>query len=312
MNLTQLTVFREVMSSGSISQTAMTLGRTQPAISSAIKNLEENLGLKLFERKGRRLIPVPEAYYLVAEAIDVLDRLSTVSRTMKLLSNAESGSLNVATMPGPSSVLFPNFISKAIGDNTDIKISLSSRSSPQVRELAGTQSIDFGFGDLGSSVQKSPQYSEELISADCFCAIPYNHPLVDKDNISCTDLDGIPMGTLQMNHNIYKRTLKAFAKEEARFNNIIDSQTYLPLLHFIAAGQCCAIVDPITVVSENISNMTNGKVIFKPLKPKLRYDYAVLTPSHRPLSQLALKIKEGWKQELLRVFNEINADPKVR
>lgn len=312
MNLTQLNVFREVMSSGSVSQTAVTLGRTQPAISLAIKNLEKSLGLKLFERKGRRLIPVPEAHYLATEAIDVLDRLSTISHTMKILSNAESGSLNVATMPGPSSVLFPNFISQAIGDEPDIKVSLSSRSSPQVRELAATQSIDFGFGDLGASVQKSPQYTEEVVSADCFCAIPHNHLLAEKDMVSFTDLDGVPMGTLQISHSIHKRTLKAFAKKEARFNNIIDSQTYLPLLHFVSAGQCCAIVDPITVVSENISNMTNGRVIFKPLKPRLRYDYAILTPSHRPLSQLAVQIKEGWKQELIRVFNGINADPKIR
>ncbi len=58
MNFTQLTVFREVMDSGSISQTAKKLGRTQPAISLAIKNLERSLGLSLFERRGRQLVPV--------------------------------------------------------------------------------------------------------------------------------------------------------------------------------------------------------------------------------------------------------------
>ena len=50
MNFTQLTVFREVMESGSISQTARKLGRTQPAISLAIKTLEKSLGLSLFDR----------------------------------------------------------------------------------------------------------------------------------------------------------------------------------------------------------------------------------------------------------------------
>jgi DNA-binding transcriptional LysR family regulator len=65
MNLTQLTVFCEVMSSGSISQTAKTLGRTQPAITLSIKKLEDSLGIRLFKREGRRLVPVPEAQYLL-------------------------------------------------------------------------------------------------------------------------------------------------------------------------------------------------------------------------------------------------------
>jgi len=111
MNFTQLTVFREVMESGSISQTARKLGRTQPAISLAIKNLERSLGLSLFERRGRRLVPVPEAQYLLVEATMVLDRLSTVSGTMKGLKSAQTGSLNVAAMPGPSAYVFPRFVS---------------------------------------------------------------------------------------------------------------------------------------------------------------------------------------------------------
>ena len=48
MNIMQLTVFREVMETGSISQAARQLGRTQPAISLAIKNFEKALDLTLF------------------------------------------------------------------------------------------------------------------------------------------------------------------------------------------------------------------------------------------------------------------------
>ena len=59
MNLNQLTVFHEVMTTGSISQAARNLGRTQPAISLALKALEDTLGFQLFQRQGRALLPVP-------------------------------------------------------------------------------------------------------------------------------------------------------------------------------------------------------------------------------------------------------------
>ncbi|MFK7751649.1 MAG: LysR family transcriptional regulator [Sedimentitalea sp.] len=83
MNLNQLTVFHEVMTTGSISQAARNLGRTQPAVSLALKGLEETLGFQLFERQGRALVLVPEAQYLLTEARDILSHVSDVSRTLQ-------------------------------------------------------------------------------------------------------------------------------------------------------------------------------------------------------------------------------------
>jgi len=171
MNFNQLTVFHEVMETGSISQTAKNLGRTQPAISLAIKNLERALDLSLFERRGRRLIPVPDAKYLLNEAGEVLDRLSTVSGTMKGLNTAQTGNLNLAAMPGPSAYIFPRFISENVRHDNNFKTTISSRSSMQIRELANTHSIDFGFADFDQPVGKHPQYSSEIIDANCFCAV---------------------------------------------------------------------------------------------------------------------------------------------
>lgn len=310
MNIIQLNVFKEVMASGSISQAARKLGRTQPAISLSIKNLEESIGLKLFARQGRRLVPVPEAYYLLAEAEGILDRLATVSATMKSLLDAEAGNLNLATMPGPAAVMFPRFVSSAVGDNPDIKISLSSRSSQQVHELAGTQSIDFGFADLYLTAGKSPQYSTETISADCFCALSVDHALARKDSISFRDLDGLPMGGLKGNHTINQRTADAFEREGSRFNQTIDSQIFMPLLQFIKAGQCSAIVDPLTVVSEQMSGITDGGVVFKPLTIGIRYDYSILTPQHRPPSRLAIRVKQGWVSEVMQALDDIGANPE--
>ena len=126
MNLSQMTAFRAVMNSASLSEAAEKLGRTQPAVSLAIRSLEETLGLQLFERRGRQLIPVPEAHYLLAETRDILDRMNSVAGTMKSLQSGQRGNLNVACMPGPSTFLFPRFVSRYVGDNPDIRVSLSS------------------------------------------------------------------------------------------------------------------------------------------------------------------------------------------
>ncbi|WP_171102962.1 MULTISPECIES: LysR family transcriptional regulator [unclassified Ruegeria] len=312
MNLTQLTVFREVMETGSISQTAKKLNRTQPAISLALKTLEKNLGLTLFERKGRRLVPVPEAHYLLAETTGILDRLSVISNTMEGLIKGHSGSLNIATMPGPSTFLFPHFISKSLGENPDIRITLSTRSSLQIMELAGTQNIDFGFADFEHSSGKEPQYSAELIRANCFCAVDRDHPLATRSSVAISDLDGVPIGGLHATHPFQTRIQNAFQESGVDYNLTVNCQYFLPLIPFVSSGQCCSIVDPLTVATERELNASKGKVVFVPLKSPLQYEYAILEPNHRPPSQLALKIKAGWMAEVLNKLTELDAEPSVK
>lgn len=311
MNFTQLTVFREVMETGSISQTAKKLGRTQPAISLAIKKLERSFGLPLFERRGRRLVPVPEAQYLLAEAATVLDRLSTVMDTMKGLRSAETGSLNVAAMPGPSAYIFPQFISKKIGADASFKTTISSRSSPQIRELASTQSIDFGFADFDEPNGMLPQYHSEIMSADCFCALHHNHPLAQNESVTIADLDGQAIATLQGNHPFPRRLIQAFQQENASFESNISGQFFLPLIPFISLGHCSAIVDPLTVVTEKELNIAGGQVVFVPFDAPIRYEYATLTPSQRPPSQLATRVKDEWMESLFTMLNDMEARPAV-
>lgn len=308
MNLLQLRVFRDLMDTGSVSETARKLGRTQPAISLSLKKLEKSLDLKLFERRGRQLIPVPEAHYLMAEASDILDRLSTVSGTIKGLVNAESGSLHIATMPGPSAYLFPRFISKAVAGSPDVRVTLSSRSSPQIRELAGTQNIDFGFADFDQPVGKPPHYETEIARADCFFALSRTHSLASNASVSIVEMSDVPMGMLHPSHPFPRRVLRAFEQQGARFNSVVTSQFFMPMIPFISAGQCCAIVDPLTVATERRLNSSDGRILFLPIHDNLRYEYAILTPSLRPPSQLALRIAAGWKSELAIMLGEIGAN----
>ena len=311
MNLTQLTVFREVMESGSISQTAKKLNRTQPAISLALKNLEKSLGLILFERRGRRLIPVPEAHYLLSETTGILDRLSTISSTMHGLLKGSSGSLNIAAMPGPSTFAFPNFISRSVGGNPDIQITLSTRSSPQIMELAGTQNIDFGFADFEHPTGKQPQFSAEIISGDCFCALDRDNPLAKESAVTISDLDGVPMGGLHDTHPFQEKVRQAFQMVSANYTPTVTCQYFLPLIPFVGSGQCCTIVDPLTVVTERELNISNDRVVFLPFSEPLRYEYAILSPNHRPPSQLALQIKAGWKAEVLSMLHRTGANPQT-
>lgn len=310
MNLTQITAFRAVMEATSLSAAAEKLGRTQPAVSLAIRSLEESLGLKLFVRHGRRLVPVPEAHYLHAETSDILDRLHNVAGTMKSLIAGQGGSLNVASMPGPSTFLFPRFVSRFVGDNPNIRVSLSSRTSPQIRELAATQGLDLGFADLIGREPSAQTFQQEVIAADCFCAMPHDHPFAKKQLVEWKDLNGLPLGLLQSTHVTHQRTVAEIRRAGGQPNIVLDSQFFFPMLPFISAGRCLSVVDPLTAVTETEMNTTSGRVVFRKLAGGFRYEYAIVYPIFRPLSRLARQIKDGWRNEVMDLLTLAGAEPE--
>lgn len=312
MNLTQIRVFEAVMTSASLSDAAHKLGRTQPAVSAAIRGLEEQLGLRLFHREGRKLVPVPEARYLLIEAQAILAQLAQVRQTMQSLVDGNAGRLTLASMPGPVAMLFPRFIAMQIAGNTDVNVSIMARTSTQIAELARAQNIDFGFADAPTDNDSASLYSADLITANCFIAVPRKHRLAKKRIVLLSDLSGEAMGTLPANHAHCRDLAERFESLGLEFHPTVESQTFLAVLQFVAAGQCCAVLDPLTVVHIDKSGVLSEEIAVLPLKEAISYRYALYAPNHRPISLLADRLRHAWMQEVLDLLDAREAEPRVQ
>lgn len=311
MNFSQISTFRAVMTSESLSDAAIKLGRTQPAVSASIKALEEQLGLKLFERRGRKLIPVPEAQYLLAEVSEVLTQMSRVQQTMRSLSAGQKGVLNVAAMPGTVSLIFPRFIASRLDSSQEVSVSLLARTSGQIAELTRAQSVDFAFADAPEEAEAETLFEAQIISGDCMVALPLGHPLTAKERISIQDLDKEPLGTLHATHAQTRQVQHAFEAQNATLNKRVDSQTFLPLLHFVAAGQCCMVMDPLSVfLVQGQEAMVQGVEVRKMEQP-VRYEYALYSPRYRPISILAQELRDAWRAEVLQLLDSLDAAPRT-
>lgn len=78
LSLDQMRMFRAVCDSGSFRAAAKELGRVQSAVSHAIARLEDELGVRLFDRSGHRPVPTPEGRALLANVRDVLLRVDAM------------------------------------------------------------------------------------------------------------------------------------------------------------------------------------------------------------------------------------------
>ena len=302
MNLKQLTAFREVMLTGSVSEAARNLYRTQPAISSMIASLEDDVGFELFSRRGGRLHPVPEAHYLLEEANLILNRLDSTERTMKSVRDLEQGTLRIVSMPGPSVFLLPDLISRFVGGREGIKVSLISRNSPQVQQLVSVQQYDVGLADVGfAGATESALVNHEIIRFECLCAMRSDDPLAGKDHVTARDLDNRPMATLYAEHPIFAQTISAFEDMGAAFNMCFETQYFIPLFTFVERGLAYAIVDPMSAESYRIYRATDQTLVFRPFSPKIYLVASIMTPAHRPLSNLAQTFTATLGNEIRRI-----------
>ncbi|WP_298819691.1 LysR substrate-binding domain-containing protein [uncultured Roseibium sp.] len=287
LSIRQLATFREVMRSGSISEAARTLGRTQPAVSSTIAGLETELELKLFVREQGRLVPTPEAEFFLEEAEAILKRLEVSKRTLRGLANREHGQLRIAGIPEAATDFLPRSLSRFIADKPSVKVALASRTSGEIEELIAAQQFDIGFAETPRARNSFDQIDFDL---ECMCAIPATDPLASKEVITPTELDGYPLALLHSEHRSHKQTLARFRDSGVRFNQRFELQTALPGLRFVEAGLCALVCDMITAYKaqeEGRLGLGPPRIVFRPFRPRIQNSLSILTPTHRPISIVA-------------------------
>ena len=307
MNLKQMRAFQEVMLTGSVSQTARNLNRTQPSISAAISNLEMDLGMKLFDRRGGRLHPVPEARYLFEECTELLTRVESISQNMRRITATESGQLRIASMPGPSVYFIPEIISQYAKSRADVRATLVSRSTEAVIQLLGAQQYDIGIADHHPNLSsESGLIDVQVMRFSCLCAVPSQSDLASEKIISVHHLKDQPIGTLIEEHPVSQQLRAVFQAAGDPMNVVFSTQYFIPLLTYVENGLACAIVDPISARSYSLSKGGSDMgVVFKPFQPEIVFELAVLRPNHRPMSLLA----RDFTEVLIREFGEMVIEP---
>lgn len=99
VDLNLLFTLHEVASRGSVTAAARALGRTQPAISTRLRQLEKQLGVVLFERAGRTMRPSPVGRAVIEEVAVLVAQLGTVLDRTRGLASEPAGTVRVGALP---------------------------------------------------------------------------------------------------------------------------------------------------------------------------------------------------------------------
>jgi len=300
MNLSfkQLVTFKEVMRTGSISEAARALKRTQPAISTMIHSLETELGFLLFHREHRKLTPTPEAQYLLEETNALLTRFDQTKSILKGVSQLNTGRLRIACHPAASSFFMPNALGDFLTDKPDVNVTLRAMPSNTIEDLVASNQCDLG---LTESPHRRGSTQSEDVELPCFCAMSVNSPLAHKSVITPTQLDGEPMAVLFSEHPTAQHTLAAFSRLDCKLKIRFELQTFMTGLQFVQAGLCYMVCDMLTAYSYVSLSGNQGGVMFKRFEPKVSNTVSILTPANRPTSIIAQGLKSALKQHIERM-----------
>ncbi|MCR9112804.1 MAG: LysR substrate-binding domain-containing protein [Rhodobacteraceae bacterium] len=277
LSLRQLSTFREVMRSGSISQAARSVGRTQPAVSTMVQTLEDQLGFALFMRTHGKLTPTPEAYFFLEECEEILGRVERAERTLERIGSLQSGKLQVACHPAASSVFLPKLMTGFLKGRDDLDASLIMRSSDVIEDLIASQQFDVGFSETPRPRASIRQTDYDL---ECVCILPADDPLAGSPVVTPQDLDGRPMALLFDEHATAVQTEAAFRAAGCRFNKRLELRTFLPGLQFVAAGVCAMVCDMITAYSHLLQTPEGTRLAIRRFRPRISNSVSILTPGY--------------------------------
>ena len=110
IDLKRLQTFVTVSEQGTVSKAALLLRITQPALSRQLRDLQEELGIKLFERVGRRLLLTGEGDQFLADCRSLLGHAASIRERAESLRGGDTGVLKVAASPQMIENVFPSLL----------------------------------------------------------------------------------------------------------------------------------------------------------------------------------------------------------
>ncbi|MGI9381781.1 MAG: LysR family transcriptional regulator [Methyloligellaceae bacterium] len=190
VTLRQLTVFRAVASLGGFTRAANELGLTQPAVSLQVKQLEDQLGLALFERGGRKL-ELTAAGARVLETTQAVDaQLSTLEQSLAQLKGGVSGHLVIAGVTTTKYVA-PHLLGAFLRRYPLVtpKLTVTNRQNV-LRRLKERQDDLVLMGRVPNSIAVD---AHPFVSNPLVLAAPRDHPMASRKEIMPEQLAQLPM-----------------------------------------------------------------------------------------------------------------------
>ncbi len=186
MDIRDLQVFLAVAARLNFTRAAEDVHLTQPSVSVRIHQLEEEIGVKLFEQAGKRILLTEAGRMLEPYARRAIAAVDNARQAIEEFQGLERGTLRIGASTTPGMYIVPRVIAAFKRQHPKIEIHLSIKDTRRVEESVLANEVDFGFvgGHLtDADVESTSWFTDELV-----LIVPPRHPLAKKKEVAPKDL----------------------------------------------------------------------------------------------------------------------------
>ncbi len=185
--------FLTAVTRGSLRAAAQELGVTQPALTKAIRRLEDSFGAPLFDRRARGVTPTVYGTALLRHARDLKAALSAAREEVDALRSGGAGFVKIGAGPSWQDAVLPDAIAELRASRPGVRIHVTGGGDDQLKEQLKSGALDFVLAAVPETPRIEPELAWKPLLADEYCVIAdVRHPLRRRRQIKAEDLLGYP------------------------------------------------------------------------------------------------------------------------
>ncbi|APX61801.1 DNA-binding transcriptional regulator HcaR [Acinetobacter schindleri] len=265
MELRHLRYFITVAEELNFSKAALKLYTAQPSLSQQIKDLEEDVGVKLLHRTKRKVELTEEGAVFLEQARLTLAQADKAITMARQVSQAKQQMLRIGFVPVAEMKIFPYVLPNLRVQNPDLKIELLSLNNTEQMKLLKKGELDLTF--TRHNFNSDEIESQFVIREPLIFILPKDHPLAKYDRIPVKALNGIDFIIPSAEQSlILHNAILDFAKANGiEFNIVQKADNILFNINSIGIGLGC------TILPGYIAPLTMNNTVIRPLDVELPY-----------------------------------------
>ena len=258
MTLTELKYIVAVARERHFGRAAEACFVSQPTLSVAVKKLEEELDVKIFERSSNEVTITALGEDIVRQAQSVLDQAAEIKEIAKRGKDPLAGVLTLGVIYTIGPYLLPDLVRQSIARTPQMPLMLQENFTVKLLEMLRTGEIDCAilaepFPDTGLAI--APLYDEPFLAA-----VPSTHPLAQQESISTQQLKNETMLLLGAGHCFRDHVLEVcpeFARYASNAEGIrrsCEGSSLETSKHMVAAGMGVTLVPRLSVANDALQS----------------------------------------------------------
>lgn len=255
MKLSQLKYFLEVASCLNITKAAKNLFISQPTLTVSIKNLEKELGIKLFYRSKQRITLTQEGEVFREKLKPIFTDLVELREEMISLGVKENN-VRIGMPPMMGALMFPKIFSKFINDNPEIQFTIKENGAIKVLSLLMEDELDLSLLILQSHSNQSLEF-HPLEEKDLKLYVNKKDPLAEKDLVSIKELKDLKLILFDDDYFTTKVVKDKFKSFNMKPNIALQTTQINTINHFITQNLGASIlIEGSIAESEHVKSIT--------------------------------------------------------